>query len=160
MSTRSNIVYDTGDSVRAVYCHHDGYLDHNGRILFDHYNSEDKVEALIELGDFTSLKPTVEETREKTMRSVSFESDRGFRTLDQYMHQVDGSDIEYIYLWDKYMWWISRNIEINLWDRSEYEKGYREWIFYHSKFEPLAQELAAWDYDNHKAYDRQKGRYV
>jgi len=156
MSTRSNIVYDTGDSVRAVYCHHDGYLDHHGRILFDHYNSEDKVEALINIGDFSSLKPTVEETRKKLMNCEQ----ETYRTLNHYMHQVDGSDIEYIYLWDKYMWWISRNIEINLWDRSEYEKGYREWIFYHSKFEPLAQELAAWDYDNHKAYDRQKGRYV
>jgi len=156
MSTRSNIVYDTGESVRAVYCHHDGYLDHNGRILFEHYNSEDKVEALINIGDFSSLKPTVEETRKKLMNCEQ----ETYRTLNHYMHQVDGSDIEYIYLWDKYMWWISRNIEINLWDRSEYEKGYREWIFYHSKFEPLAQELAAWDYDNHKAYDRQKGRYV
>ena len=156
MSTRSNIVYDTGKSVRAVYCHHDGYLHHNGRILFEHYNSEDKVEALINIGDFSSLKPTVEETRKKLMNCEQ----ETYRTLNHYMHQVDGSDIEYIYLWDKYMWWISRNIEINLWDRSEYEKGYREWIFYHSKFEPLAQELAAWDYDNHKAYDRQKGRYV
>jgi hypothetical protein len=156
MSTRSNIVYDTGESVRAVYCHHDGYLDHNGRILFEHYNSEDEVEALIELGDFTSLKPTLEETRKKLMNCEP----EIYRTLDQYMHLVHGSDIEYIYLWDKYMWWISRNIEINLWDRSKYEKGYREWIFYHSQFEPLAQELAQWDFDNHKAYDRQKGRYV
>ncbi len=156
MSTRSNIVYDTGDSVRAIYCHHDGYLDHNGRILFEHYNSEDKVEALIELGDFTSLKPTIEETRKKVMNCEQ----ETYRTLDHYMHQVDGCDIEYIYLWDKYMWWISRSIALNLWDRSKYEKGYKEWVFYHSKFEPLAQELAAWDYDNHEAYDRQKGRYV
>ena len=156
MSTRSNIVYDTGESVRAVYCHHDGYLDHNGRILFDHYNSEDKVEALINIGDFSSLKPTIEETRKKPMNCEQ----ETYRTLNHYMHQVDGSDIEYIYLWDKYMWWISRSIALNLWDRSEYEKGYKEWIFYHSDFQPLAQELAAWDYDNHKAYDRQKGRYV
>jgi len=155
MSTRSNIVYDTGNSVRAIYCHHDGYLDHNGRILFEHYNSEDKVEALIELGDFTSLKPTIEETRKKVMRSHSFEP--AYRTLDHYMHQVHGSDIEYIYLWDKYMWWISRSIALNLWDRSEYEKGYKEWIFYHSKFEPLAQELAQWDLDN--PTDEQ-GQYV
>ena len=158
MSTRSNIVYDTGNSVTAVYCHHDGYLDHNGRILFEHYNSEDKVEALIELGDFTSLKPTIEETRKKVMRSHSFEP--AYRSLDHYMHQVDGCDIEYIYLWDKYMWWISRSIALNLWDRSEYEKGYKEWVFYHSKFEPLAQELAQCDLDNPTNDDRQKGRYV
>ena len=156
MSTRSNIVYNTGDSVRAVYCHHDGYLDHNGRILFEHYNSEDKVEALIELGDFTSLKPTIEETRKKVMRSHSFEPEI-YRTLDQYMYQAHGSDIDYIYLWDKYMWWVSRNIGINLWERSKYEKGYREWIFYHSKFEPLAQELAQWDFDNPTD---QQGQYV
>ena len=156
MSTRSNIVYDTGDAVRAVYCHHDGYLDHNGRILFEHYNSEDKVEALIELGDFTSLKPTIEETRKKVMRSHSFEPEV-YRTLDQYMYQVDGCHIEYIYLWDKYMWWVSRSIALNLWDRSEYEKGYKEWVFYHSDFQPLAQELAQWNLDN--PTDEQ-GQYV
>ena len=153
MSTRSNIVYDTGDSVRAIYCHHDGYLDYNGRILFEHYNSEDKVEALIELGDFTSLKPTIEETRKKVMNCEQETN----RSLDQYMHLAHNSDIQYIYLWDKYMWWISRNIGINLWDRSKYEKGYREWIFYHSQFEPLAQELAQWDFDN--PTDEQ-GQYV
>ena len=116
MSTRSNIVYDTGDSVRAIYCHHDGYLDHNGRILFEHYNSEDKVEALIELGDFTSLKPTIEETRKKVMNCEQ----ETYRSLDQYMHLAHNSDIQYIYLWDKYMWWISRSIALNLWDRSKY----------------------------------------
>jgi len=154
MSTRSNIVYDTGESVRVVYCHHDGYLDHNGRILFDHYNSEDKVEALINIGDFSSLKPTVEETRKKPMNCEQ----ETYHSLDQYMHWVDGCDIEYIYLWDKYMWWVSRSIALNLWnDTPRYEKGYKEWIFYHSKFEPLAQELAQWDLDN--PTDEQ-GQYV
>jgi len=154
MSTRSNIAYDTGDSVRVVYCHSDGYLDYNGRILFEYYNSEEKARELINLGDFSSLKPTTEETRKKLMNCEQ----ETYRSLDHYMHQVDGSDIEYIYLWDKYMWWISRSISLNLWNNMPlYERGYKEWIFYHSKFEPLAQELHQWDLDN--PTDEQ-GQYV
>lgn len=56
MATRSSIAIRRKDgTVSQIYCHHDGYLSHNGRILFEHYATEERVEALMELGDLSSL---------------------------------------------------------------------------------------------------------
>ena len=42
-------------TVRAVYCHWDGYLEHNGAILQKHYADSPKVNHLIAMGDLSSL---------------------------------------------------------------------------------------------------------
>jgi hypothetical protein len=46
-------------TVRAVYCHWDGYLEHNGAILLKHYAASPKVNNLIALGDLSSLRPEI-----------------------------------------------------------------------------------------------------
>jgi hypothetical protein len=43
-----------GDNVKSVYCHWDGYLEHNGAILQEHYDSV-KANQLVALGDLSSL---------------------------------------------------------------------------------------------------------
>jgi hypothetical protein len=45
--------------VRAIYCHWDGYLEHNGSILHKHYSASPKVNNLIALGDLSSLRPEI-----------------------------------------------------------------------------------------------------
>lgn len=56
MGTRSTIAIERADgTIAQVYCHWDGYLDHNGRILQEHYNTVDKIEQLIKLGNISSL---------------------------------------------------------------------------------------------------------
>jgi len=57
MGTRSMIAIQNPYSkdVRAVYCHWDGYLAHNGAILQKHYSASPKVNNLIALGDMSSL---------------------------------------------------------------------------------------------------------
>jgi hypothetical protein len=47
--------------VRAVYCHWDGYLEHNGAILQKHYAASSKVNNLIALGDISSLRSEIGE---------------------------------------------------------------------------------------------------
>ena len=61
MGTRSMIAIQNPYSkdVRAVYCHWDGYLEHNGSILQKHYASSSKVNNLIALGDISSLRPEI-----------------------------------------------------------------------------------------------------
>ena len=54
MATRSIIGVMHGDVCKAVYCHWDGYLDHNGAILQEHYDSV-KANHLVSLGDISSL---------------------------------------------------------------------------------------------------------
>jgi len=62
MATRSTIALVFADgSVQQVYCHWDGYLDHNGRILFEHYSDPFKLRDLIDLGDISSLDKEVGE---------------------------------------------------------------------------------------------------
>jgi len=58
MGTRSDIIVHRADGKWArVYCHWDGYLSHNGRILFDHYTSQKQAEKLVSHGDMSSLAP-------------------------------------------------------------------------------------------------------
>lgn len=56
MSTRSDIIVELNNGKwHRIYCHSDGYLSHNGRILFDHYTDQKHVEELVALGDLSSL---------------------------------------------------------------------------------------------------------
>jgi hypothetical protein len=65
MGTRSTIALEFADgSVGQVYCHWDGYLDHNGRILNDHYSDPIKLRNLIDLGDLSSLGPEIGDKHE------------------------------------------------------------------------------------------------
>jgi len=60
MGTRSTIgVVDENGFVKAIYCHWDGYPEHNGRILRDYYNTPSKILKLIALGDLSSLGPEI-----------------------------------------------------------------------------------------------------
>ena len=63
MGTRSMIAIQNPYSkdVRAVYCHWDGYLEHNGSLLQKHYSNSSKVNNLIALGDLSSLRPEIGE---------------------------------------------------------------------------------------------------
>jgi hypothetical protein len=56
MGTRSTIALEFADgSVQMVYCHWDGYIEHNGAILEKHYKDPFVLQKLIDLGDMSSL---------------------------------------------------------------------------------------------------------
>lgn len=58
MGTQSDIIVELGDgSFHRIYCHWDGYISHNGKILLDNYTTQRKVERLVALGDLSSLGP-------------------------------------------------------------------------------------------------------
>ena len=60
MGTRSTIALEFADgTVGQVYCHWDGYLSYNGKILFEHYSDPFKLRDLIDLGDLSSLRPNI-----------------------------------------------------------------------------------------------------
>jgi hypothetical protein len=109
-------------SVKAVYCHWDGYLEHNGSILNKHYSNSPKVNNLIALGDLSSLRPEIgdkhlfsslelpkdeREAYEKTVENMCtfYTRDRGedapykfFPTIKEALGFYDGSWCEYFYL--------------------------------------------------------------
>lgn len=56
MSTHAGIgIQDANGTVRAIYCHHDGYLEHVGKTLLAHFNSRERAEALLALGSISCL---------------------------------------------------------------------------------------------------------
>jgi hypothetical protein len=109
--------------VRAVYCHWDGYLEHNGSLLHKHYSNSAKVNNLIALGGLSSLRPEigdkhafsqfelpkdeVEAFKEATKDMCTFYGrDRGetgqefkvFPTLKKAEDYFEGSWCEYLYV--------------------------------------------------------------
>ena len=104
MGTRSTIALEFADgTVEQVYCHWDGYLSHNGKILQDRYMDPFKVKELVALGGFSSLQETVEETKETAYHHWRGEElcINKFKDFEDY--KANGQDEEYDY--------ILRNIE-------------------------------------------------
>lgn len=63
MATRSTIAIERADgSIVGVYCHWDGYLSYNGKILQENYNTPETVEELIAHGHISSLGSLIGET--------------------------------------------------------------------------------------------------
>ena len=63
MGTRSTIALEFADgTVQQVYCHWDGYLEHNGKILQEHYSDPFKLRDLIDQGSISSLGKVVGNT--------------------------------------------------------------------------------------------------
>ena len=60
MSTRSYIAEELPNGkYKVIYCHFDGYLEHNGEILINHYQNRNKLERLLGLGDLSSLDKNI-----------------------------------------------------------------------------------------------------
>ena len=141
MGTRSNIAYLKEDeSVVVMYCHYDGYLDHNGRILLNHYNNEEEAQELVDNGYASSLSSTLEEINDGRANKDKPET---YRSLGNYMSwNVDPLFIEFIYLWQDDQWWVAWNSSV------ETPDGFDKRLYYHTDFKPLKEELENWDADN------------
>lgn len=71
MSTRSTISIENQDGTfDSIYCHFDGYLSNNGKLLIENYTTEEDVKKLLSHGDMSSLGKTPEE-------STFYHRDRG-----------------------------------------------------------------------------------
>ena len=99
MGTRSTIALEFADgTVEQVYCHWDGYLDHNGQLLQAHYMDPFKVKQLLALGAFSSLTDTVEGTKE-----TAYHSSRGeelmiqkYKDVAEYVAECQQEEYDYI----------------------------------------------------------------
>ena len=124
MGTRSMIAIENpySKAVKSIYCHWDGYLEHNGSLLEKHYSASPKVNNLIALGDLSSLRPEIgvqhsfsrldsdlpEEEYERLYGDMCtfYTRDRGedapykyFPTVNEALAYYDGSWCEYFYLY-------------------------------------------------------------
>jgi hypothetical protein len=128
MGTRSRIGVMHGDKIKSVYCHWDGYLANNGRILQEHYDST-KANNLVALGDLSSLRPEIGEKHafsrlETPMDDEAYEKlygnmttfygrDRGeenvewkvAHTFEEFLDQVNSCGGEYYYIMKDGVWY-------------------------------------------------------
>lgn len=91
MSTRASITLKTiKGTYKTVYLHYDGYLSYTGKILLNHYNTFDKVEQFIRLGDASYITESIECPDGHTFNtpvdgySVFYKRDRGEEGVDAY----------------------------------------------------------------------------
>ena len=126
MATRSTIAMEQPDGrVMQVYCHWDGYLDNNGRILQEHYRDRAKVLALMMLGSISSLRPEIGQAHDFDNRyaegdpreqwCVAYGRDRGetdveahvFTDFRDYVDNHQYEEYEYIFRSDD-QWYVSK----------------------------------------------------
>ena len=109
MATRSTIAIEQTDgTVRQVYCHWDGYLEHVGQVLLDNYQTPGVVGELISFGDISSLEERIVETcfygrdrGETECGFVQFDSFESYKANHQY------EEFEYIFRTDG-NWYVSQ----------------------------------------------------
>lgn len=91
MGTRSRIGVMHGTVCKSVYCHWDGYLEHNGAILQEHYDSS-KANNLVALGDLSSLRPNIGDKHAFSQFEVPAEEVETFKALTEDMCTFYGRD--------------------------------------------------------------------
>ena len=126
MGTRSRIGVMHGDKCKSVYCHWDGYLSHNGKILQEHYDSS-KANHLVALGDLSSLQAEIGEKHAFSKQDVPgietrvhnenwctfYGRDRGEKDVDfqvshnfdEFLELCDGTGAEYFYIMRDGTWY-------------------------------------------------------
>ena len=111
MATRSVIAKLDDRGIQAIYCHNDGYLSNNGKILDQHYQNEVKVDNLIAQGDASSLKDTIEDT-------IFYHRDRGEDNKEAVNlnnetklleHAFESCDAEVVYMFAYGSWYVYDN---------------------------------------------------
>ena len=91
MSTNSRIAVMHGTVCKSIYCHWDGYLEHNGAILQEHYDSS-RANHLVALGDLSSLKSTIGEKHAFSQFDLPTEEVEAYKTLTENMCTFYGRD--------------------------------------------------------------------
>ena len=135
MGTRSRIGVMHGNKCKSVYCHFDGYLEHNGVILQEHYDSA-KANHLVALGDLSALRPEIgdqhpfsqfevdEMDRDDFIRTTEnmctfygrdrLETDVDFKVahnFSEFLEQVENCGAEYYYVMENDKWYCGSMYE-------------------------------------------------
>ena len=139
MATRAVIgkLQTDGSGIKAIYLHSDGYLEHAGRILAEHYKDESKVDELLDQGDVSSLGENIGVKLDfndlksfyKNKQCRFYARDRGeqhkhFDLLDSELDLIkfakNSCDAQYVYLY-AYGYWYVYSVEDNNYEFVELE---------------------------------------
>ena len=139
MATRATIakIEKDGSGIKAIYLHSDGYLEHAGRILNEHYQDESKVDELLAHGDVSSLNENIGvkldfmdyKSFHENKQCRFYGRDRGeqhrhFDLLDSELDLIkfakNSCNAEYVYLY-AYGYWYVYSVEDNTYEFVELE---------------------------------------
>jgi hypothetical protein len=122
MSTNSTIaVQHTDGTIHQIYCHWDGYLEYNGSMLKQFYNTPELAKELVSLGNLSSLNKRIEPNgylhtfaypEEGTC--VYYGRDRGeannetniYESFDHYRLRYDRQEYNYLYVEVDEKWYV------------------------------------------------------
>jgi hypothetical protein len=114
MATRSLIGVKLNDNiVKTIYCHWDGYPEHNGKLLVENYTSPASVFELMELGDLSTLAATPDKCqayhRDKKEPYGMVEA----RDINQSELTGAGNDygVDYVYLYNEEFEWECHRLD-------------------------------------------------
>lgn len=106
MATRSYIFTETSNSnFVGSYCHWDGYPEGVGTILLSNYHDSKTVNELCNLGGFSTLQETVEETAKTKY------DDHDLLYIENVLGIPDllgdcAYDVDYVYLYTNNEWFV------------------------------------------------------
>ena len=155
MSTRSYICKKMEDgNIIGIYCHHDGYISNNGRILFENYNTPDKVDELLALGDLSCLGEKINpQCREHSIHNqepgvcVAYGRDAECDDTKAKLIDLDNERlypwIEYIYLYENDNWKVAKI-------KPDKEIRFRNVKCMLSKIQPLTEPMQTIDNINER----------
>ena len=119
MSTNSSITAKCDDGkFRSVYCHWDGYPEHNGKVLLEDFTDQKKIEQLMSLGDLSLLDSSIECPEGHSFdnkvegHSIFYGRDRGEDDVsclvrDSKEECLKANTQEYDYFWDGTEWFVN-----------------------------------------------------
>jgi hypothetical protein len=104
MATRSTIWYkdEENNCYKGIYCHWDGYLSYNGKILFENYYALDKVKELVSYGSASSIAETLDKCefyKDLNREDITIYEIQNLKEIDEYLE-------EYTYIFENEKWFI------------------------------------------------------
>jgi hypothetical protein len=105
MATRSAIAIDTGNGIRAIYCHWDGHIESAGKTLQKSYQDAGVINELMDLGDLSTLAADPDAcaafTRDYNEPEAQTRA-RDYNTIQEMLEgEFEDSDREYVYVFLK-----------------------------------------------------------
>lgn len=140
MSTNARIGIErpAANGITSIYTHWDGYPSHHGILLLDHYDTREKVEALIALGDLSILNKDLGQQHDFDARyddpvsgswCRAYGRDRGETDVAAVGHGYDdwpdsGQEYEYLFTRDGWKWREATYQE----DDGNYRQVWGKWL--------------------------------
>jgi hypothetical protein len=130
MSTNSRVAIQLKNrKIKSIYVHWDGYLSGVGQDLLDFYNTEEKVNELLELGNLSILGTSIGEKVDfdkfdsrENKQCLAYGRDRGEKESEAKEHLDSENEQEYNYLFKNGVWLFRK------WDKKIYKELTKELV--------------------------------